>query len=430
MKKIISIILIAAFCLGLFAACGEAPAEETTAPAATETDIEEAPANGVGEYQFTENCIEGFSKYEKSYKVELCDDGSYVISVHNSMTGETAAYSGDSYEWSETYFTTGPVEGENLPAWFNPDGSCLWVVLGSDVLPMNYMPPVDVRQTEYKNLAYAKDSDSQVLDVYLPEAEGVYPVIVVCHGGGFKFGDQGMTIIKPIFSAATERGYAVVSIDYRKSGEAPFPAALNDTKAAVRWVRENAEALGFDAENIAIWGESAGANLALMTALTPEVEELKGDVVLNGDTDGSSIELSSAVKALVSFYAPVDFWELDADAVECGMEPTFGGASSFESDYVGQAVSADEEFTRRTWWGSYTDALPADFALKAWIQVGDADHRVPYLQSVHFAEELAPVIGEENISFSIIEGADHEDSAFYTEENLSAIFDFLDAALK
>ena len=423
MKKFISIFLAFILSASLLAACGGETAEETPAPAATGTDIEEAPATGVGKYSFTESCIEGFSKYEIAYTVELCEDGSFSISALNSMTGETLSYEGDSYEWKDTYFTTGPAEGENLPAWFNPDGSCLWVVLGSDVVPMNYMPPVDVRQTEYKDLRYAADSDSQVLDVYLPEAEGVYPVIVVCHGGGFKFGDQAMSVIKPIFSAATERGYAVVSIDYRKSGEAPFPAALADAKAAVRWVRANAEALGFDSENIAIWGESAGAYLSLMTALTPEVAELNGDVDAN-------LELSSAVKALVSFYAPVDFWELDADAAECGMEPSFGKAGSFESDYVGQAVGEDENFTRKTWWGSYVDALPADFALSTWIQVGDADHRVPYLQSVHFAEELAPVIGEENITFGIIEGADHEDSAFYTEENLSAVFDFLDSVLK
>ena len=424
MKKIVSIILVFALSVSLLTACGGDTAEETSAPAATETDIEEAPATGVGEYQFTESCIDGLDKYEISYTVSLCEDGSFTISASNSLSGETLSYEGDSYEWKDTYFTTGAVDAEALPAWFNPDGSCLWVVAGTNaVVPMNYMPPVEVRLTEYKNLAYAKDSDSQVLDVYLPEAEGVYPVIVVCHGGGFKFGDQGMGIIKPLFSAATERGYAVVSIDYRKSGEAPFPAALADTKAAVRWVRENAEALGFDAENIAIWGESAGANLALMTALTPEVEELNADV----DEYASQ---SSAVKALVSFYAPVDFWELDADAAECGMEPSFGKAGSFESDYVGQAIGEDENFTRKTWWGSYTDALPADFALSAWIQVGDADHRVPYLQSVHFAEELAPVIGKENITFGIIEGADHEDSAFYTEENLSAVFDFLDSVLK
>ena len=424
MKKFISILLAFILSASLLAACGGETVEETPAPAATEADIEETTAKGVGEYQFSESCIEGINKYEIGYTVTLREDGGFTITAANTLTGETLTYEGESYEWKETYFTTGAAEGENLPAWFNPDGSCLWVVSGANaVVPMNYMPPVDVRLTEYKNLAYAGDSDSQVLDVYLPEEEGTYPVIVVCHGGGFKFGDQAMGIIKPIFSAATERGYAVVSVDYRKSGEAPFPAALNDVKAAVRWVRANADALGFDADNIAIWGESAGAYLALMTALTPEVAELNGDVDEYADQ-------SSAVKALVSFYAPVDFWELDADAMACGMDASFGKAGSFESDFVGQAVGEDEEFTRKTWWGSYTDALPADFALSAWVQVGDADHRVPYLQSVHFAEELAPVIGEENISFGIIEGADHEDAAFYTEENLSAVFDYLDGVLK
>lgn len=423
MKNFISILLVIVLAMSLFAGCGDTQ-EHGSAPASTDTDLETEIPSGTGDYFFTESCVEGFTEYEVGYCVTLSEDGSFEIIAANALSGQTVTYSGDSYEWKDTYFTTGTVSAESLPAWFNSDGSCLWVVSGTNsVVPMNYMPPQNVRLTEYKDVSYADNSDAQVLDIYLPEEEGTYPVIVVCHGGGFKFGDQGMSIIKPIFTTATERGYAVVSIDYRKSMEAPFPAALADTKAAVRWVRANAEVLGFDAENIAIWGESAGANLALMTALTPEAAELNADV-------DEYLELSSSVKALVSFYAPVDFWELDADAVECGMEPSFGAESSFESDYVGQAVSADEEFTRRTWWGSYTDVLPADYSLSAWVQVGDADHRVPYLQSVHFAEELAPVIGAENVSFSIIEGADHEDSAFYTEENLSAVFDFLDGVLK
>ena len=422
MKRIVCIFLISVLCFSLFAACAEKKAEDSPTPEATGSDIEEAVSNGAGEYHFSESCIDGISRYEISYTVELKEDGAFAITASNSITGETISYMGSSYEWKETFFTTGAVDSEALPAWFNPDGSCLWINAGNgDVFPMNYMAPVDVRLTEYKNLVYAGDSDSQVLDVYLPEAEGTYPVIVVCHGGGFKFGDQGMSIIKPIFTAATERGYAVVSVDYRKSMEAPFPAALSDVKAAVRWVRANAETLGFDPDNIAIWGESAGAYLALMTALTPEVSELNGDVDEN-------LEFSSAVGALVSFYAPVDFWELDADAIECGMEPSFGGESSFESDFVGQAVSADEEFTRKTWWGSYSENIPAE--LMTWIQAGDADHRVPYLQSVHFADELSEILGKENVNFGIIEGADHEDSAFYTNENLGQIFDFLDGALK
>lgn len=81
-----------------------------------------------------------------------------------------------------------------------------------------------------------------------------------------------------------------------------------------------------------------------MTALTPAVAELNGDVTDNA-------ELSSAVSALVSFYAPVDFWELDADAVSLGMKASFSAAGSFESDFAGQAIGADEAFTRKTWYG-------------------------------------------------------------------------------
>ena len=75
-----------------------------------------------------------------------------------------------------------------------------------------------------------------------------------------------------------------------------------------------------------------------------------------------------------------------------------------------------------------SDAIPAD--LMAWIQVGDADARVPHTQSVNFADRLKNYISEENIEFSIIEGADHEDDLFYTDENLDAVFNWLDGFMK
>ena len=78
----------------------------------------------------------------------------------------------------------------------------------------------------------------------------------------------------------------------------------------------------------------------------------------------------------------------------------------------------------------YRDQLPDDYALKAWIQVGNADESVPYTQSENFAERLGGVIGAENVEFSIIEGAGHEDAKFYTEENLKKVFQFLDSAMK
>lgn len=270
---------------------------------------------------------------------------------------------------------------------------------------------------------YASNSKSQVCDIHVPEGEGPFPVIVLVHGGGFAFGDAGMPIIRPVIDAALARGYAVVSVDYRKSSEAVFPAALADVKAAVRFVRRTAGRYGFDAERIAIWGESAGAYLALMTALTPEVGALSGDVSVNA-------ELSSAVRALVSFYAPVEFYTMDEEYAALGVSgSTFSGPDSFESRFLGTPVGENRELTYTTCWETYVGELPEGFALNAWIQAGDADTKVPCTQSVHFAQRLEEVIGAQNVRFGLLPGADHEDAAFYTEENLSAVLDFLDDAL-
>ena len=139
---------------------------------------------------------------------------------------------------------------------------------------------------------------------------------------------------------------------------------------------------------------------------------------------------SSDVAVLVDFYVPVEFYTMDAEYAALGIDGTsYSEDSSFESAYLGQAIGEDEEFTYTTWWGSYTDRLPEDYTLSAWIQAGTSDTSVPYTQSENFAAALAEVIGEDNVNFSLIEGAEHEDDAFYTDENLAEIFAFLDEAL-
>ncbi|MCD8007738.1 MAG: alpha/beta hydrolase, partial [Clostridiales bacterium] len=193
--------------------------------------------------------------------------------------------------------------------------------------------------------------------------------------------------------------------------------------AEVRNLRANAETYGIDADKVAIWGESAGAYLSLMTALTPEVEDLNGDVTDN-------LEQSSAVTALVDFYGPVEFYTMDAEYEALGIEgTTYSSEDSFESAFVGQAIGEDEETTYKTWWYTYVNQLPEDFTLSAWIQVGDSDTSVPYTQSQNFAEKLTEVLGEDSVTFGIIEGAEHEDDLFYTDDNLAQVFDFLANAL-
>ena len=267
-----------------------------------------------------------------------------------------------------------------------------------------------------KNVAYASTSGAQVCDIYLPEGVEKAPVIVLVHGGGFMFGDQGMTVIQPVIAKALDNGYAVVSVDYRKATEAVFPAALGDVKAAVRFVKAHAMEYGFDPEHIAVWGESAGAYLALMTALTPDVAELNADVA-------DYAEIPSDVTALVSFYAPVEWYTMYDEAGKPD-----SAAGSFESKFLGQDIMADKDATYQTYWETYADQLPAD--LMAWIQAGDADQRVPCTQSVNFAQRLANYIPAENIRHDLIAGADHEDDLFYNDENLDAVFAWLDSFMK
>ena len=414
--------LLLAFCLLLsLAACGSEAAQPSAEP--TPEPTPPAPDLPAGSYSFSEAAMGGAFTVE--WELELREDGTYTIIEHNPFMGDLS-YEGEYTVDADGVVTTLPFEGEPpMAEFFEADKSCKWTLDGENCKPVNYVESGDAPAEEggLAGIKYASNSEAQVLDIHLPEGEGPFPVIALVHGGGFLFGDQAMPIIQPVIDAGTAAGWAVVSVDYRKSGEAAFPAALADVKAAVRFVRANAEQYGFDAERLAIWGESAGAYLALMTAQTPEVAELNGDVTEN-------LECSSAVSALVDFYGPVEFWTMDAEYAALGREDTnFATSESFESKFLGFPVGEDEAATYASYWGSYTDALPADFALSAWIQVGDADQNVPYTQSVNFAERLSALLGEDRVSFSIIEGAAHEDAQFYTEENLAAVLEFLSGAI-
>jgi acetyl esterase/lipase len=109
------------------------------------------------------------------------------------------------------------------------------------------------------------------LDLYLPPAEGPHPVIVHVHGGGWRRGSRREPLpglSTEFYENLAEQGFAVAAVDYRLSGGARFPAALDDVRAAVDWVRDTAVAYGLDAGRVFLWGDSAGAHLALLAALT------------------------------------------------------------------------------------------------------------------------------------------------------------------
>ena len=151
------------------------------------------------------------------------------------------------------------------------------------------------------DLAYAALSEAQKLDLYLPTTgDGPFPVVIMVHGGGFMFGDKsdgaGLTGVDQLLEA----GYAVASINYRLSGEATWPAQIQDAKAAVRYLRSAADEYNLDPEHFGAWGASAGGNLVALLGTTCGVAELEGADLGNADQ-------SSCVQAVVDWFGPIDF---------------------------------------------------------------------------------------------------------------------------
>src|SRR5215207_5470184 len=122
------------------------------------------------------------------------------------------------------------------------------------------------------------------------------PGLIWVHGGAFRHGSKDSGIAK-LFSFA-RRGYVCASIEYRLSGEATWPAQIEDCKCAVRYLRAHAHELGLDPERIGAWGSSAGGHLVAMLGVAPDRPELEGR--------GGWAEHSSRVQAVCDAFGLAD----------------------------------------------------------------------------------------------------------------------------
>jgi acetyl esterase/lipase len=122
------------------------------------------------------------------------------------------------------------------------------------------------------------------------------PALVFIHGGAWRSGNKND--YRFYCCRYAERGYVAVTVGYRFTQEAPFPAAVNDAKCAVRWLRANAQQYGVDADKIAVLGGSAGGHLSMMVGYSADMPELEGD--------GGHGGVSSRVQAVVNLYGPTD----------------------------------------------------------------------------------------------------------------------------
>ncbi len=275
----------------------------------------------------------------------------------------------------------------------------------------------------YLDISYASLSLSQKLDIYLPdEGKGPFPIILSIHGGAFMGCDKADMHVQPMLEGLN-RGYAVVALNYRLSWEATFPALVQDVKAAVRWVRGNADWYHFDPERIAAWGGSAGGYLSIMLGVSAGISELEDLSLGNPDQPCN-------VQAVVDWYGPTNFLKMDEQLTASGLTPMEGAehsdANSPESWLLGGKITEIPEQVKAANPETYVRENAAPFL----IQHGVADFTVPVQQSIGLAENLKRVCGEDRVVLELFEGFEHGDRRFESPVNVKRVLDFIDQHLK
>jgi acetyl esterase/lipase len=222
--------------------------------------------------------------------------------------------------------------------------------------------------TAHRDLAYVTNGHPrQKLDLYVPSARERLPLIVWIHGGAFRMGSkEGLEFDAPPLEYL-DRGYAIASLNYRLSQHALFPAQIEDCKAAVRWLRAHAQQFQLDPNRFGSWGPSAGGHLAAMLGTAGGVAEFEV---------GEHLDISSRVQAVVDYFGPTDFLQMDAHRPPDGM--IHDTADSPESQLVGGAIQEHPDWVARANPVTYVASDAPPFL----IVHGDRDPLVPHHQSV------------------------------------------------
>jgi acetyl esterase/lipase len=277
------------------------------------------------------------------------------------------------------------------------------------------------------------------LDIYVPPAStprprSGFPLVVQIHGGGWMIGDKrlsGPFVDWPsVLASLSATGYVVAAVDYRLSSEAQFPVQVQDVKASIRWLRLNASKYGIDRSRVVAWGESAGAHLAALTAvscgsslLAPKEPSNPFGIV----ADVTSKNASDCVQGGIAWFGIFDMTTIQAQAREI------------------HALSRDERDAPE--WrllGCFaTQCRPAQLAAASPITyvdkkdppmlliVGDADTTVPAEQTLAMAAKLEAVGVKHEVR--VLPGVRHEflgKTADQTRDAnlkaLAATFQFID----
>ena len=268
--------------------------------------------------------------------------------------------------------------------------------------------------TTYEALEFAHPAGSAplLMDLRVPDGDGPFPVIVFLHSGAWISGDRSGG---PAIREAA-RGYAVASIDYRLAPKFTWPAQIDDCKAAVRWLRANAARFHLDPNRVGAFGTSAGGHLAAVLGTSAGVADLEG-------LDLGNAQFSSAVRAVVDLYGPVDLLTMDAQKLPC--YPGLSANDPFlpPSLLIGCPIQSCPDKTRTSNPITYIDRSDPAFL----IMQGKQDCLTPWQQ----AQELYDALHLAGVPAKLVylPTAQHADDQFSSSENQAIVDDFLDRNL-
>ena len=300
------------------------------------------------------------------------------------------------------------------------------------------LSPLPSIKNTFNDIAYATKSKTQKLDIYLPnEGKGPFPTIISFHGGGFYEGNKSRQYTAPMLQGLNH-GYAVVTVDYRLSDEAKFPAAINDAKAAIRFIKVNAAQYNLNPNKIALWGSSAGGNLAALAGTTGGTNNCY-------DKSLGNVHVLDNVTAVVDWYGPTNFCVMDEQFTESGLREKVQGIhvynieGSFPSRYLGQNISKVPDLCKKADPTTYLTSKCPPFL----IQHGTLDSIIPTQQSIDLADAIKKEIGSNKVTLILLEGAGHGGVPvillngkrycgypFGTAGNMDKVFAFLDEYMK
>lgn len=269
---------------------------------------------------------------------------------------------------------------------------------------------------KFADINYADDGQAyHTLDIYLPEKkQDKYPVVMHIYGSAwFNNNGKGQADLGTICAALLKAGYAVVCPNHRASTEARWPAQCHDIKAALRFIRGNAERFHLDTKFVAVSGFSSGGHLAAMMGATTGTKTAKVgniDVDLEGNL-GAYTNASSTVDAVIDWSGPIDMRRMDC-AGKRDIETTP------EEVLLGAKMEGNDDLYRTLSPMTYLDKKDAPTV----IFHGKKDNVVPFCQGHEYYNSLLD--NGVQVRFYQEEEGGHG-FKMYTEQNLNNMTEFL-----